>query len=135
MKTSRLFLLLMACLWMLPQGGMAQTERVEPKIKFEQILGDVGRLSAGKGEKRTVTFEFTNVGTGELIFSKAETSCGCTTVKLPKKAVKPGKKGKLQVTVDASHMDDRGVFGNLITLYYNASQRYTRIRVKGEMTD
>ena len=135
MRAKGLLLLLATWLWLTPQGLWAQMERQEPKIKFEQILGDVGKLSAGKGEKRTVTFPFTNVGTGDLVFSSAETSCGCTTVKLPKKAVKPGKKGKLLVTVDASHMDDRGVFGNLITLYYNASQRYTRIRVKGEMTD
>ncbi len=112
-------------------GVLAQEMGKQPKIKFEKKLEDVGTLSVGKGEKRTVTFVYANEGDAPLVLERAETSCGCTTVQLPKKAVKPGKKGKVKVTVDATYLDDRGVFGTLITLYYNSTLRYTRIRIKG----
>ncbi len=114
---------------------MAQEMPKQPKIKFEKVLEDVGTLSVGKGEKRTVKFVYVNVGDAPLVLERVETSCGCATVQLSKKAVKPGKKGVVKVTMDATNLGDRGVFGNLITIYYNAIPRYTRIRIKGVLED
>lgn len=114
---------------------IAQEMPKHPKIKFETVLEDVGTLSVGKGEKRTVKFVCVNEGDAPLVLERVETSCGCATVQLPKKAVKPGKKGVVKVTMDATNLGDRGVFGNLITIYYNAIPRYTRIRIKGVLED
>ena len=61
---------------------------------------------------------------------------------MPKKAVKPGKKVKIRVTFHAKELDDRGVVGNVITLFYRSdsprgSSRmdYTRIRIRAELKD
>lgn len=116
-------------------GMLAQDMVKQPKIKFEKVLEDVGTLSVRKGEKRTVKFVYANEGNAPLVLERVETSCGCTSVQLPKKAVKPGKKGVVKVTMDATHLDDRGVFGNIITIYYNSTLRYTRIRIMGVLED
>lgn len=106
-----------------------------PSIRFEQSILDVGTLSVGKGEKRKVTFCYENRGTAPLEITHYEAGCACAKVKLPKKPLKPGKRGKLVVTVDATDIEDRGVYGNVITIYTNAPKKYIRIRVTGQFTD
>lgn len=111
----------------------AQPER--SKIRFEKSVAEVGRLSAGKKEKRTAKLVYTNVGNAPLVIESAEVGCECTKVKYSTKPLKPGKKAKLLITVDATDMEDRGVYGNVITIYTNAPQKYIRIRVTGQFTD
>lgn len=139
-KSSLICLIVLTCIFLC--GGQtlhAQEEKTEVQgrsaIHFEQLIRDVGTLSAGKGEKRSVTFHYENRGTAPLEITHYEAGCDCAKVKLPKKPLKPGKRGKLVVTVDATDIEDRGVYGNVITIYTNAPKKYIRIRVTGQFTD
>ena len=107
----------------------------QPRPAFRELMADVGQLSVGRAEKRTVTFECRNTGTEPLVFSHAGTMCPCVEVKLPKKPLKPNKTTRIRVTFHARDLDDRGVVGNVITLFYNGPNRFTRIRVRAELTD
>ena len=98
-------------------------------------MADAGTLSVGKAEMGKVVFVGKNTGTEPLVFEAVETSCPCADVKLPKKPLKPGKETKIKVTFHAKELDDRGVVGNIITIFYNGPNRFTRIRVRAELTD
>lgn len=114
-------------------GGL--TLQAQPRLVVAEPVADVGQLSVGRAEKRTVTFECRNVGTEPLVFDHTESMCPCVEVKLPKKPLKPNKTTRIRVTFHARDLDDRGVVGNVITLFYNGPNRFTRIRVRAELTD
>ena len=107
----------------------------QPRPAFRELMADVGQLSVGRAEKRTVTFECRNVGTEPLVFDHTESMCPCVEVKLPKKPLKPNKTARIRVTFPARDLDDRGVVGNVISIFYNGPSQYTRIRVRAELTD
>ena len=89
----------------------------------------------GKAESRKVVFECQNTGTQPLIFDHVETSCPCADVKLPRKPLKPGKSTRIKVTFHSKDLDDRGVSTNLITIFYNGPNQFTRIRVFANLVD
>lgn len=106
-----------------------------PEMEFAETVMGIGELSVSRKEKRKVTFTFINKGDAPLRIISAETSCGCTTATYRRKNVKPGKKGKIFVTVDASLSEARGTFGYLVTIINNTPQHYTRLRVTGKFIE
>lgn len=113
----------------------ALSAMAQPRLKFREAIADAGTLSVGKEESRTVQFVCKNIGTESLVFQRVETSCPCADIRLPKKPLKPGKETKIKVTFHAAKLDDRGVVTNLITFFYNGPNKYTRVRLKAELTD
>ncbi len=111
-------------------SGMAQ-----PQLKFREAMADAGQLSVGKEESRTVHLLCKNIGTQPLVFKSVEASCPCADIRLPKKPLKPGKETKIKVTFHAKDLDDRGVVTNLLTFFYNGPNKFTRIRLRAELTD
>ncbi len=107
----------------------------QPRLTFQETMADAGTLSVGKAEKGKVEFVCKNTGNEPLIFQTVETSCPCADVQLPKKPLKPGKETKIKVTFHAKELDERGVVGNIITIFYNGPNRFTRIRVRAELID
>lgn len=65
-----------------------------------QPTHDLGTIT--QGETVLHTFIIQNTGKHDLIVSKVETQCGCTTVELPKEPIPPGKKGKIEVAFNSS---------------------------------
>ena len=107
----------------------------QPRLVFSEQLGDAGVLSVSREESRKVVFECKNTGTQPLIFDHVETSCPCADVKLPRKPLKPGKLTRIKVTFHSKDLDDRGVSTNLITIFYNGPNQFTRIRVFANLVD
>ena len=107
----------------------------QPRLKFSEMIADAGTLSVGKEESRTVHLLCKNIGTQPLIFKSVEASCPCADIRLPKKPLKPGKETKIKVTFHAKDLDDRGVVTNLLTFFYNGPNKFTRIRLRAELTD
>lgn len=107
----------------------------QPRLTFRELMADAGTLSVGKAESRKVVFECKNTGTQPLIFDHVETSCPCADVKLPRKPLKPGKSTRIKVTFHSKDLDDRGVSTNLITIFYNGPNQFTRIRVFANLVD
>ena len=71
-----------------------------PKIKFENIVCDLGDI--GPGSKNICDFEFTNVGDSLLKITDVSKTCGCTPFTLKKSEFAPGESGVLQVSYNAS---------------------------------
>jgi hypothetical protein len=71
-----------------------------PKIEFEQLYYDFGKII--EGEKVSYTFSFKNSGGSELIIKDAIASCGCTVPEYEKRIIKPGEEGSIEVIFDSS---------------------------------
>jgi hypothetical protein len=74
-------------------------EDVLPKISFEQMVCDLGRV--GLGTKNACEFKFTNTGQGPLKITNVKSACGCTVALLDKKEYAPDESGTIEVTYTA----------------------------------
>ena len=68
-------------------------------IKFDNDILDFHDLN--DGEIVAGSFNFTNVGSHDLVISDVSSSCGCTVADYPKNAIKPGEKGQITVKYDS----------------------------------
>jgi len=94
-----------------PQKAPEATKKIEkitptpekpkktPKVQLEKTIHDFGKM--GPGKSRTCNFVFKNVGEGELIIKKIQSTCGCTVPQLKKKKYAPGESGTIKVTFRA----------------------------------
>lgn len=106
----------------------------QPDIRFEESVFDFGQISRTKKPKRTHSFVFENTGNSNLVILHAASGCGCTVPKFTKAPVKPGAKGKVDVTFNAK---DRplGNFAKSVTIYINSARSYVRIFIKGVVVE
>lgn len=77
----------------------ARDDEPPPKIVFEKVAHDFGRI--GPGTRHTCEFKFTNEGDGVLKIGKIQTTCGCTVPKMSKREYAPGESGTLTVNYHA----------------------------------
>lgn len=73
-----------------------QTNKKGPKITFEKVIHDFGKI--GPGTKNAYKFKFTNTGDKLLKIKRIQSTCGCAVAKLSKKEYAPGESGTLKVT-------------------------------------
>ena len=99
-----------------------------PEITFETIQHDFGTFPEENG-KVSCEFQFTNTGKADLVLQKVKASCGCTTPDWTKEPVKPGEKGVVKATYNASGRP--GAFTKTITVTSNAGEK--RLTIKGEV--
>ena len=99
----------------------------DPQISFESIVHDFGTFPEESGRVST-EFVFTNTGDADLVLQKVRASCGCTTPDWTKAPVKPGEKGSIKVTYNASGRP--GSFNKTITVSSNAGEK--RLSIKGD---
>jgi len=107
-------------------GVLAQAN---PEMEFETMSHDFGTIP--QNVAATVEFEFKNTGTGALIISEAEGSCGCTVPEWPKAPIAPGKTGVIKVIYDAKKT---GPFQKSVTITSNDPNSPTELRIKGDVT-
>ena len=98
-----------------------------PKITFEEITYDFGKII--QGEKVAYNFRFENTGKKDLVISKVSTSCGCTVGNYPKKPIKPGEKGKIEVVFDSKRK--KGFQNKTVTVLANTQPNHTMLFIKG----
>lgn len=106
-----------------------QNRSTTAEITFEQLSHNFGTLAEG-GEKVTHLFEFTNTGEAPLVVTRTKTSCRCITTKTPKRPIKAGSKGTIEVTYDPK---DVGVFNKGIEVHANIEGGYITLFVTGEV--
>ena len=99
-----------------------------PEIKFKELVHDFGTFPEETG-KVSCVFEFTNTGKSDLILQNVKASCGCTTPDWTKTPVKPGEKGTVEATYNASGRP--GAFSKTITVTTNAGEE--RLTIKGDV--
>jgi len=72
-----------------------------PVMSFDQAMIDLGSLR--QGDKRHVSYRFTNTGTVPLLIELA-TTCKCTDITWPTEPVLPGAVGEINATFDSTEM-------------------------------
>lgn len=101
------------------------------EITFDTLRYDFGKFS--KDEPRvSCSFPFTNTGTAPLIIHQAIATCGCTVPTYTKEPIKPGEKGKIDVTYDGKDKFP-GHFQKTITVRSNAINEVVRLTIEGMM--
>ena len=100
-------------------GGIGAVEKVDQgqkgnaKLVFEKGSFDLGELV--QGDKRKLTFKFTNEGTEDIKIDFATGSCGCTVPDWPRKTFKPGESGEIEVEYDSKEKE--GLQENTVDVY------------------
>ena len=110
--------MMMGCLAMMAQ----------PKATFNHETYDFGTIKESAGQVKH-TFEFTNTGDKPLLIVDALASCGCTRPAYTAKPVKPGKKGKVEVTF--SPVGRSGSFRKTIKVKTNAPEKTSTLVITG----
>lgn len=109
----------------------AQDKQAE--IKFDTLKINLGTFSAANPEQ-SCTFMFTNVGTAPLVINQAFASCGCTVPTYTKDPIKPGERGRIDVTYNGKGKFP-GRFQKTITVRSNAKTELVRLIIEGVMTE
>jgi len=78
---------------------LVRGEKLGPRIRFESVVCDLGRI--GPGTKNVCEFEFANIGDELLVIKEVTKTCGCTPFTLNKKEYAPGESGTLKVRYKA----------------------------------
>lgn len=102
-------------------------------IKFDTLRIDLGTFSEAEPVQKC-SFAFTNTGTAPLIINQAFASCGCTEPTYPKKPIKPGEKGQIDVTYNGEGRFP-GHFQKTVTIRTNAQNDIVRLTIEGTMTE
>lgn len=113
---NNLFILLL----LLPLCAAAQ------KLSINKATIDVGKT--GFQVPVTATFELRNRGSRQLVISRMETDCGCTTVDGPTKNISPGERFTISLTYDARQL---GHFTKQVAIYSNATQEPVYLKMRG----
>jgi hypothetical protein len=121
----RLFVLFIAAV-----AGLATAMAQDlPEIKFSTTVHDFGTFPEESG-KVSCSFEFVNTGKVDVILQNVRASCGCTTPNWTKTPVKPGEKGVVEATYNATGRP--GAFSKTITVTSNAGEQ--KLTIKGNVT-
>lgn len=101
------------------------------EIKFDTLRHDFGHFSK-KDPIAKCSFAFTNTGTAPLIIHQAFASCGCTVPVWPRKPVKPGERGEIEVTYNGTDKFP-GHFQKTVTIRSNGITEVVRLTIEGTM--
>ncbi|MFT4754660.1 MAG: hypothetical protein ACI85Q_002220 [Salibacteraceae bacterium] len=99
------------------------------KMEFEVSEQDFGSIVQGESIKKV--FEFTNVSEVDLIISSANGSCGCTIPKWPKRPIKPGQTGEIEVVFNSQ--GKKGKQTKKVYVTANTSPVNNVIVIKGDV--
>lgn len=105
-----------------------------PRLELERQTCDLGRLSRSKEKKVKCRFRFRNTGGSPLVIDEVETSCGCTSATFTRKPILPGGTGVVKVEF-APSSQPVGPFRKSIVVYTNAPGGYSRLFIKGGITE
>ena len=84
-----------------PAAKETKSDVKEASIVFDKTTQDLGTFSEDDPIVKC-TFTFTNEGNAPLVIHQAIASCGCTVPTYTRMPVKPGEKGKMEVTYNGS---------------------------------
>jgi hypothetical protein len=98
-----------------------------PRIKFTKDTINFGNIKEDAVIEKS--FEFTNVGTEDLVIISATGSCGCTLPTIPSTPIAPGEKGVIVVKYTAKNKVGRQA--PLITVVTNGYPRIRKVSLQG----
>jgi hypothetical protein len=118
-STGLALLLTSAVAW--AQGG---------KVQLDKEKHDFGKIKEDGGPAK-VDFTVTNAGTGNLIITEVQPSCGCTTPTWTKDPIAPGKTGIISASYDP--MNRPGPFNKNITVKTNGTPEIMNLTISGDV--
>ena len=86
-----------------PPSTPATTKTTTELVTWDKKLVDLGTVK--KGEKRSMTYEFTNTS-GVDVQLEGVSACDCTTVDYPRGVIPLNGKGKLDVVFNSAEKDE-----------------------------
>src|ERR1017187_1046218 len=102
-----------------------------PALHFDNTHHDFGTIKEDDGPV-TYRFKYLNTGTSNLILTKVQPACGCTTSNWTKDSIAPGKEGYVDATYDVNHRP--GAFNKSITIYSNTQEKISLLTFSGNVT-
>ena len=100
------------------------------KIKFDKDEFDFVKIK--EGDEVSHRFNFTNVGTNDLVITNVKPSCGCTTPTYSQEPVKPNEKGFIDVKFNSSGKS--GTQSKNVTVTANLEDNINYVlKLKGEV--
>jgi len=114
-----------------PLADVSAQQASEMSIEFTKTVHDFGDIDINSGP-RSYAFFFKNISNQTVIIQTVISSCGCTTPEWTREPIKPGDKGKIDVTF----LNDQGAypFDKSLTVYVTGSSRPIVLRIKGVVT-
>jgi len=96
--------------------------------QFDKTVHDFGKILLKDGPQ-SCSFTLSNDSQEDVSILAVTTSCGCTSVKWTREAIKPGCIG----TVDATFSNDEGPypFDKTITVYLSSNKKPVVLHMKG----
>jgi len=104
--------------------------KASAKLEIANPTHDFGTVR--EGEVVEHSFSFRNTGSGPLLISAAEASCGCTVPDYPREPVAPGKTGVIKVKFNSAGKP--GEQQKIVTVNSNSSTGQERITITAEVT-
>lgn len=108
----------------------AQQARRFPKMAFEKVEHDFGKVKPGTHVE--TTFKFTNTGDVPLVITDASSSCGCTVPEKPEAPIQPGQQGEIKVAFNGSGKD---LVTKSVTISANTENRTQVLTIKALVQD
>lgn len=108
-------------------AAVAAAAAVNP-LSWKNTTLELGSVKVG--EKKELTFEFTNTGDAPVTILEAKGSCGCTDVKIPKTAIEAGATASITATFSAK---SEGVFRKNIRIKTSGNAALTYLYFSGEV--
>lgn len=99
------------------------------KFEFTEKAFDFGTVE--EGEKVTHSYKFTNAGSGSLIISNAQPSCGCTVPDWTREPIPPGGTGEITAVFDSKGRV--GKQNKTITVHANTEPSVVKLTLTGEV--
>ena len=104
---------------------MAAATALAQKLTIDKTTIDVGKT--GFQVPVTATFEMRNKSSKQMVISRLETDCGCTTIDGPK-IIGPGERFTISMTYDARML---GHFTKQVAIHSNATREPVWLKMKG----
>jgi hypothetical protein len=107
------------------QDASSSNQAAGSGITFEKTVHDFGTFNEEDGKVETV-FVFQNTSKENLVVSRVQASCGCTTPDWSKEPIAPGKKGYVKASYNPAGRP--GNFNKSITVTTNQGSQVLYIR-------
>jgi hypothetical protein len=101
----------------------------QPRIRFDSLTYDFGEILAGEPVKHV--FTFTNTGSQDLVITKVQPGCGCTTAGDWTRLTKPGEVGVVPIQLNTAGLN--GSADKTVSLSCNdPSQQIVTLKLVGK---
>lgn len=109
----------------------SKSSKTVPEIEFRETEFNLGTLI--QGEQVSHSFRFTNTGGSNLVISKVDAPCGCTSPTWTREPIQPGGTGFIEVVFDSRNRSGEQI--QSVRVYSNTQPNYTDLVIRCNVVD